>query len=626
MLTGLRNTFAKGIMRAVLIALMALLVASFAVWGIGDIFRGGTSTTLAQVGSTQISVQTFQTAYNREVQNLGRMLGRGVTPDQARQFGLDQRILGQLLTEATLDERGRQLGLGIDDDTIRTRIMSTPSFRGPTGQFDRTAFQELLRQNGYTEPVYIDLERRLAVRQQIAGAVSDRMSTPQALIDAMTRFQNETRTAQYVVVGSAQVGDIPAPDTAALQAYFDANKTAFRAPEYRKLVLLTLSPEEQIGFQQVPAGQIEQELARLRETSERRTIQQITFPNAEEAAAAAAKIKEGLSFDDLARERNIAPTDLAIGHLARAQVTDPAVRDAAFALAENVVSEPVRGAFGTLLLRVTQIDPFNAEQASEQARLTIARNMARGAVNDLHDRIERERSSGLPLADIAAKVGLSVTTVDAVDAQGNDPAGVQLNLVGASEFLSPAFRAEVGLENEPVNNRQSGLWVWYEVAGVTPARERALDEVKDRVDARWREDEVRQRIGRIAGEMTAEVTGGKPLAEVAQAKSLEVRTTPALPRSGTDGPWGSAAVQRLFSTGKGQAANAPAADGIDRLVFVTGDIALPANATLDQRTRDQLQQSIEDDVLGQYIGRLQRDFGSTVNQTQLTRAIGGTAQ
>jgi peptidyl-prolyl cis-trans isomerase D len=233
MLTGLRNTFAKGIMRFVLIALMTLLVASFAVWGIGDIFRGGTSTTLAQVGGTQVTVQTFQTAYNREVQNLGRMLGRGVTPDQARQFGIDQRVLGQLLTEATLDERGRQLGLGIDDDTIRTRITSTPAFRGPTGQFDRNSFIELLRQNGYNEQTYIELERRLAVRQQIAGAVSDRMGTPQALIDAMTRFQNETRTASYFVVGSAQVGDIPAPDAAALQAYFDANKTAFRAPEAR---------------------------------------------------------------------------------------------------------------------------------------------------------------------------------------------------------------------------------------------------------------------------------------------------------------------------------------------------------------------------------------------------------
>jgi peptidyl-prolyl cis-trans isomerase D len=626
MLTGLRNTFAKGIMRFVLIALMTLLVASFAVWGIGDIFRGGTSTTLAQVGGTQVTVQTFQTAYNREVQNLGRMLGRGVTPDQARQFGIDQRVLGQLLTEATLDERGRQLGLGIDDDTIRTRITSTPAFRGPTGQFDRNSFIELLRQNGYNEQTYIELERRLAVRQQIAGAVSDRMGTPQALIDAMTRFQNETRTASYFVVGSAQVGDIPAPDAAALQAYFDANKTAFRAPEYRKLVLLTLSPDEQIGFQQVPADQIEAEVARLRETAERRTVQQITFPNAEEAAAAATKIKEGLSFEDLARQRNIADADLTIGNLSRAQITDPAVRDAAFALAENVVSEPVRGAFGTVLLRVTKIDPFNAEQAAEQARLSIARTMARNAVNDLHDKIERERSAGLPLADIAAKVGLSVSTVDAVDAQGNDPAEVQLNLVGASEFLAPAFRAEVGLENEPVNNRQSGLWVWYEVAGITRARDRTLDEVKDKVEARWREDEARQRIGRIAEELTAEIRGGKPIAEVASARNLEVKVTPALPRTGTDGPWGAAAVQRLFATPKDQAANAPAADGVDRIVFVTGDIALPPNATLDQRTRDQLQQSIEDDMLGQYIGKLQRDFGSTVNQTLFTRAVGGTTQ
>lgn len=623
MLTGLRKAFETGILRLVLIGLMTVLVASFAIWGIGDIFRGGTSSTLAQVGGTQVTLQTFQTSYNREVQNLGRMLGRGVTPDQARQFGLDQRILGQLLTEATLDERGRQLGLGIDDDTIRTRIMSTPAFRGPTGQFDRNAFAELLRQNGYNEQIYIDLERRLAVRQQIAGAVSDKLGTPQVLIDAMTRFQGETRTAQYFVVGAAQLGDIAAPEAAVLQKYFEDNRAAFRAPEFRKLVVLTLSPEEQIGFQQVPAEQIESEVARLRETSERRTVQQITFPNADEAAAAATKIKEGLSFDDLAKERNITPADLTLGHFSRAQITDSAVRDAAFALAENVVSEPVRGTFGTVLLRVTKIDPFNEGQAREQARLSIATTMARNAVNDLHDKIERERSSGLPLADIAAKVGVPVTTVDAVDAQGRDPSEVQLNLPGASDFLSPAFRAEVGLENEPANNRQTGLWVWYEVAGVTPARDRTLDEVKDRVEARWREDEVRLRIGKLANELADEVRGGKSLADVAQARNLEVKTSPALPRSGTDGVWGAATVQRLFATAKGEASNAPAADGIDRVVFVTGDIVLPPNAALDQRTRDQLSQSIEDDVLGQYIARLQRDFGSSVNQTLLNRAIGG---
>lgn len=625
MLTGLRSAFEKGIARFVLIALMAVLVLSFAVWGIGDIFRGGTATTVATVGDTQINVQTFQTAYNREVQNLGRMVGRGLTPDQARQFGIDQRVLNQLVTEATLDERGRQLGLGIDDDTIRTRIVSTPQFRGPTGQFDRTAFQEVLRQNGYNEQTYIDLERRLAVRQQIAGAVSDKLGTPQVLIDAMTRFQNETRQAQYVVIGAAQAGEVPAPDAATLQAYFDANKAAFRAPEFRKLVVLTLSPQEQIGFQQVPNAQLDEEVARLRETSERRAIQQLTFQTPEDAEAATRKLKEGLSFEDLAKERNVTPADLSLGNLSRAQIADPAVRDAAFALAAGAVSEPVRGRFGTVLLKVTAIEPFNEGQAREQARMTIATTLARNAVNDLHDRIEKERSSGLPLADIAAKVGVSVTTVDAIDVQGRDPSEVQLNLPGASEFLPAAFRAEVGLENEPVNNRQSGLWVWYEVASITPARDRTLDEVRAQVEARWREDEVKVRIGKAADVMATALREGKTLAELAQPLNLEVKTTPALKRTATDGVWGASTVQMLFATAKGQAANAPAADGIDRVVFVTTEIALPADATLDQRTRDQLSQSIEDDVLAQYIARLQRDFGTTVNRTLLNRAVGGTA-
>lgn len=626
MLTGIRTIFSKGLMRLVLIVLMAILTLSFAIWGIGDIFRGGTSTSLAQVGSTTVNVQSFQTAYNREVQNLGRMVGRGLTPDQARQFGIDQRVLGQLLSEAALDERGRQLGLGIDDEAIRNRILATPSFRGPTGQFDRNAFAELLRQNGFTEASYIEHERRLAVRQQIAGAVSDRIATPQTLVAAMTRYQNETRGAQYIVVGAAQVGDIPSPEASVLQTYFDTNRANFRAPEYRKLIILTLSPEEQVGFQQVPQEQIDGEVARLRETTERRTIQQIVFPNIEEATAAAAKIKAGTSFEDIAKERGITEADLTIGQLGRAQINDAAVRDAAFALAENAVSEPVRTPFGAALLRVTKIDPFNETAAAEQARRTIATTMARNAVNDLHDKIERERSSGLPLADIAKKLGLTVTTVDAVDLQGKDPADVQLNLVGASDVLAPAFRAEIGLENEPVNNRQSGLWAWYEVAGITPARDRTLDEVKDRVEARWREDEVRIRIAKIADEITAEIKAGKPLAEVAQARGLEVKTLPPQKRSGTEGPWGAVAMQQLFATAKDQAANAAASDGIDRLVFVTGDIALPADAALDQRTRDQIQQSIEDDVLGQYITRLQRDLGTSVNRTLLNRAVGGTAQ
>lgn len=623
MLTGIRGAFERGIVRFLLIGLMALLVLSFAIWGVGDIFRGGTSTTLATVGQTQVTVQAFQTAYNRDVQNFGRMLGRGVTPDQARQFGIDRRVLSQLLTDATLDERARQLGLGIDDDTIRTRITGTPAFRGPTGQFDRNVFLDRIRQLGFNEQTYIDYERRLALRQQIAGAVSDRLSAPNAIIDALARFQQEKRRAAYVVLGARAVGDVPAPDAAALQAYFEANRATFRAPEYRRLVVVTLTPEEQAGFQQVPAERLDAEVARLRETAERRTIQQIRFANADEAAAARRRLGEGLSFEDLAKERNISDADLTLGTIPRSQVADPAVRDAAFALAEGAVSEPVTGAFGTFLLRVSKVEPFDEGRAREEARRTLAVSMARAAVNDLHDRIERERATGAPLSDIAAKVGVTAQTIEAVDVQGRDPADTLLNLVGANEFLPAAFRADVGLENEPVQVRQSGAFIWFEVAGITPARDRTIDEVRDRVEARWREDEVKSRITKAANEMVAAIDGGKTLAELAAPLGLEVRQSSELLRTATEGDWTAGAVAALFATAKGKAGQAAGQDGIDRIVFVTETVEVPANATLDQRTRDQLVSSIENDVLEQYISQLQRDFGTSVNQTLLSRAVGG---
>ena len=73
--------------------------------------------------------------------------------------------------------------------------------------------------------------------------------------------------------------------------------------------------------------------------------------------------------------------------------------------------------------------------------------------------------------------------------------------------------------------------------------------------------------------------------------------------------WGSAAVQMLFVTGKGQVSTVTAADGIDRIVFVTTEIALPADAT--------------DDVLGgaRALVAAALDDGGTDNATAVVVAV-----
>ena len=47
-----------------------------------------------------------------------------------------------------------------------------------------------------------------------------------------------------LTLGPAQAGDIPTPTPEALTQYFNDRKIVYRAPEYRKVVVLALIPTE----------------------------------------------------------------------------------------------------------------------------------------------------------------------------------------------------------------------------------------------------------------------------------------------------------------------------------------------------------------------------------------------
>src|SRR5436189_6319045 len=151
MLRGLRKASTNWLGKAVMAAVVGFLVISFAIWGIGDIFRGFGRSTVAKIGSTEITVDQFRQIYNDRLQQLSRELGRPVTPDQARLLRLEQQLAGQLVAEAALDQRARQLRLNVSDAEIARQITNDPTFKGLNGQFDRARFEQIIRGAGFTE-------------------------------------------------------------------------------------------------------------------------------------------------------------------------------------------------------------------------------------------------------------------------------------------------------------------------------------------------------------------------------------------------------------------------------------------------------------------------------------------
>ena len=634
MLRGMHTATRNWLGRLVTGVILGLIAISFAVWGIGDIFRGFGQSTVAKIGGTEIGVEQFRQNYNDRLQQLIRQVGRPIPPDQARALGLPRQMLGQMLAEAAVDENVRQLGLNLPNDVVAQRIRNDPSFRGITGQFDRARFEAIIRQAGYNESRYVSEQRKQLLRQEIVQALVSDLAAPTVAVDAQNRYLNELRSLDYIVLGPDQVGDIPQPTPEELTKYFEERKTLFRAPEFRKVDLIVLSPEEAAKAVNVSDDDAKKvyDADRARYTTpERREVQQIVFPNEEEARAAAQKLTQGTTFEQLAAERGLKDGDFKLGLVGKSQILDPAIANAAFSLQSGQTSEPVKGRFGTVLVHVGKIEAEVVRDMSEvmgDIKRDLATERARREVRALFDKMEDERLSGGSIADLAKKLNLPVRTIDAIDRAGRGADGNPVaDLPAGANLPSAIFASEPGTENEPIQLPGGAGYVWFEVLSVTPSRERPLDEVRDRVAERWRNDQVVAILKEKAKEAVEKLKASS-ISETATAFNTKPQFIAALRRDRTQGDFPSNALDAVFQTPKDSVGSSEGDEPTQWIVFRVSGVTVPPVAPGSpeaRRLEGSLRNAYSEDLIAQYITSIQNDLGATINEAALNQVIGGSA-
>ena len=611
-------------------AVVAFLIGSFAIWGIGDIFRGFGLSTAAKVGRTEITTEQFRQIYNDKLQEIGRQIGKPISTEQARALGFDRQILAQLTAEIALDERARALRLSLSDAEIARRITTQPAFQTAAGTFDAVRFREAIRQAGYTEQRFVAEQRRSSVRSQLSGTIMGGSLVPHAAIEAMDRYQNEQRSLEYVLLGTAQAGDLPAPTPEVVAQYFDQRKILFRAPEYRKIEVLALIPGDQANWIEVADDDIKKAYEEHRDnfgTPERRQLQQMVFPNVEAATAAAERIAKGATFTEVAKESGIADKDIELGTLAKKSIIDGVVADAAFALKEGETSAPVQGRFGVTLMHVIKIEPGQVrplEEVAPQIKKAIATENARKQIQSVYDKVEDVRSEGHTLAEAASTLKLAAHSVE-LDRSGHDSSGLPVkDLPDAQRLLAAAFSTDVGVDSDPLKVQDG--YVWFEVEGITPSRDRTLEEVKDRVEASWRADEIAKRLRDKAAQMLDKLKAGSTLADLAAAEGLKVETIASLKRGAASPPLSASATDKVFVTPKDAAAGAEAEQPGEQIVFRVTDIALPKtdmNSDEAKTIAQSLNRSFSDDVFSQYITKVESEIGVTINRNAVSQVVSG---
>ena len=611
--------------------LMGLLVLSFGAWGVNDVFQGFRSNDIAIVGSQAVTVADFQREYQAATNTLSQRMGTALTPDQARQFGLPDQVLSDLVSQATLNDAASKMGLGVSNTVLGQKITSDPQFAGTDGKFDKGQMAQVVQQYGYTPDDFIINQRQETVRGQLGQAFAGGIVTPAAYLQAVHEYQSEQRDLSYIVLAPPAATTIADPTDTDLADYFAQHKDDYKAPELRSFTYVTLSPTDLAATEDVTDDEVQKAYNDRKDqfsTPETRHVEQIVFKDDADAAAASAALAGGKTFDQLMADRNLKPADVDLGTITKDKILDPKVADAAFSAIANIPSAVIEGQFGPVIIDVTQINAGASktfDEVKDDLKKQLATEKATADVATAHDAIEDQRAGGATVADATAKYGLKTVTVTNVDASGNDTDGKPVpNL--PQGLIQGVFQSDVGLANDPIQPDNSS-YIWYEVSAVTPPHDRTLAEVHDKVVAAWKDAQRAKQVSDNATTAEQHLNAKEDIAQVATEFGTTVQQASAVTRvTKPSGALSADAITAAFNGPQGLVATANGVDPMSKIVLVVDKITEPPfdpNAADLSDSKDTLNGQFVNAFLSLYVGQLRNETNPTYNQAALNQVIDG---
>lgn len=605
--------------------LLGLLILSFAMWGITDVFSpSGPDQNLAKVGDIKVNPEHVRRDYQREVDRLSRTFGSRLTSDQARIFGIGQSVVQRAVERNLYDLAAKDLGILASDTLVRSNISNQPGFKNADGNFERSLFEQVLQSNRLTEAEFVGLVRGDIIRSMYLSMVNNVPLSPESMTRAIYAYHNEQRIAETVTLNYSDITNISAPTENALVKFHEVNAEKYTAPEYRSLTFISLTAEEiakEISVSDDAIAQAFEERLEDFSEPEKRNLQQIRFKNKTEANHAYSQLKTGVDFIKIATELgNVSAEGTELGDMKRTELM-PALAEAAFNLKKGEFTIPLKSVLGWHILRLKKITPTRQKtlvEATPELKKQIAYELAIETLYKLANRLEDELGSGAGLEEAAQSLNLKLSSQDKVDKMGKTTKGRLVNNLPGGTFLEVAFSTNKGEESFMTEAGDDGYFI-VRVDSVTKPALKSLESVRASVTEAWYAQQRRQIAKKNGEEMIAALNSGSDFNKIAIPKKLTISLTKPFSRNGS-AALPNEAVKQLFEAKPGFSIGAA-----DNKSFIVARLkqTITANPSADieklKTTRDKLTQSIRSDLLSQLGNALQQRYPVTINTAAINK-------
>jgi peptidyl-prolyl cis-trans isomerase D len=519
----------KGWLAGVVLGAIALV---FVFWGIN--WTMSAPNYAAKVNGVEIGSNDVRQAYQQQLAQYERQTNGQLS--DAERTDLKRRVLEEYVNSEALVTRADDLGYRVSDQQLLTEMSHIPQLQ-VDGKLDLAHALAVLKAQGRPIAQIEDMIRHDAKLRQLDTAISASSFVTPAELARLRALTRQQREIAWLTIPAAKLAEEATPDDAAIQAYYDAHKSAYMTPEtvhlrYAEVSLADLSTKVHVDDAQLKAYYDEQKAKTPERFTqpEQRRVRHILFQVGDPKDDAAAKAKaeaalkraqSGEDFGKLAQELSqdtgSAKNGGDLGWAERSRYVGP-FADAAFSMKEGEIKGPVKTQFGYHILKLDGIQPAavkSFEQSKSDMEAEYRRTEAEKLFNDAQDSLADAALQSADIDVVARKAGLTVHDLPNFSRTGGGDLGKSPAVVEA------AFSADVlGGHLSPMVEIEKGRGVVLSATDHQAPAQKPLEAVRADVVAAWKKERGAELATEQAVAAVKRLQGGESWDSVAKSLGL----------------------------------------------------------------------------------------------------------
>lgn len=454
--------------------LLLIMVASFAVWGMGDLLRSGESGLVAKVGSQKITINDFYSQFQNKLAQFNSTLDKKITEQEAHEQQITYLVLNEMVYSKLIQEFAKKNDIYLSDTLIKKIITSIPQFQDSNGNFNKVLYENSLLSSFNDEFELVGEISNVFLNQLVFENFSIPKPLNEKVIDIFYNYEAETRDVVYFNLDKNIDINIDASD-GNIRSFYNDHIDNYQVNREIRFDFIKISQNDfmgQVKINEVDISDYYNENLFNYVEAETRSIEIINVKDIELANKILPLLKNNSDkLKKILDENNLVKSELDNVSF---NDFDEQLSSVIFDLNEGVAAKPITvdglGVFIVTVNKINKSKTITIDEAKDNIiKLLEIENSYQTYIANI-DLIDELNLTGIDIEEIATE--LNIKLQEGIISNFRD----QLN----EENLRMLSSAEVGYQSDLIiDNNDVGLLI--KIIDITDAYIEPLENIKEKV-------------------------------------------------------------------------------------------------------------------------------------------------